>query len=99
MKLSEEELLNVYPQSGTFVSKIDLEHVEEARFVREQIETSIVRLVCEHIPDENIFKLEANITMQKLSGGGHEKAGRLHCARRLEFGHGERRWLREGYFV
>lgn len=66
LKLSEEELLDVYPQSGTFVSKIDLEHVEEARFVREQIETGIVRLACAQFPEEHVFQLETNVTMQTL---------------------------------
>ncbi|MDI5789905.1 hypothetical protein PO124_20485 [Bacillus licheniformis] len=35
MQLSKEGLLEVYPQKGTRVSLIDLDLVEEARFMRE----------------------------------------------------------------
>lgn len=66
LKLSQEELLEVYPQSGTFVSRIDLKHVEESRFVRENIEKAIVRLACENFSDDDAIQLETNITMQEL---------------------------------
>lgn len=65
-KLAQEELLEIYPQRGTFVSRINLEQVEEARFMRENIERGIVRLACEHYPDDYFIQLETNIAMQKL---------------------------------
>lgn len=68
LKLSEEELLEIYPQRGTTVSLIDLDHVEEARFVRENIERAIVRVACENFSEEYLFQLETNITMQELCG-------------------------------
>ena len=34
LRLSEDELLNVLPQRGTLVTLIDLEHVDEARFLQ-----------------------------------------------------------------
>jgi len=66
LKLAQEELLEIFPQRGTFVSKISLEQVEEARFVRENIEKGIVRLACEHLSEDYLVQLETNITMQKL---------------------------------
>ena len=42
-KLSEEGLVQIYPQSGTFVSPIDLEHVFEGQIVRDALETAMVR--------------------------------------------------------
>lgn len=68
-KLAQEELIGIYPQSGTVVSKIDLGHVEEARFVRENIERAIVRTACSDFGDEQLFGLETNIAMQELCLG------------------------------
>lgn len=65
MKLAQEELLDIIPQSGTVVSKINLEHVEEGRFIREKIEKEIVTLVCSNFPEDNRFKLESNLAMQR----------------------------------
>ncbi|MCM3689706.1 GntR family transcriptional regulator [Neobacillus niacini] len=66
LKLEQEELLEIYPQRGTFVSRINLDQVEEARFMRENIERGIVRLACEQFPEDYFIQLETNITMQKL---------------------------------
>lgn len=66
MKLRDEELLDIFPQSGTFVSKIDLNHAEEARFVRELVESAIAAKACEYLDEDAIFNLKSNIMMQKL---------------------------------
>ena len=47
IKLSDDGLLEVRPQRGTFVRRISLQAVKDARFVREAIEADIVRLVAE----------------------------------------------------
>lgn len=65
LKLAQEELLTIIPQSGTFVSLINIELAEEARFVREVIETKIVGLCCENILDESLIRLEINLKMQE----------------------------------
>lgn len=67
VQLSQEELIDIYPQKGTFISLINLEHVEEARFVREQLERAVVRLACDMLIEEDIFQLETNLKMQELS--------------------------------
>lgn len=66
VKLSQEELLEVYPQKGTFVSLIDLDHVEEARFIREHLEKATVRLACERFSSDHLLQLESNLAMQQL---------------------------------
>ncbi|SDZ60499.1 DNA-binding transcriptional regulator, GntR family [Evansella caseinilytica] len=66
LQLAQEELLEIIPQSGTIVSNIDLELVEEARFVRERIETAVAREVCGCISEESVFQLEMNLSMQEL---------------------------------
>ncbi|HBU82990.1 MULTISPECIES: GntR family transcriptional regulator [Paenibacillus] len=69
MKLAEEELLDIIPQSGTIVSHINLEHVEEGRFMREKMEKEIVTLACAAFPEEFRFRLETNIAMQEVCIG------------------------------
>ncbi|MBS4209340.1 GntR family transcriptional regulator [Bacillus sp. FJAT-50079] len=69
MKLAQEELLDIIPQSGTIVSRINLEHVEEGRFIREKLEREIVTLACAHFPEEYLFRLETNIALQELCIG------------------------------
>lgn len=66
VKLSQEGLLEIYPQRGTFVSLIDLYHVEEARFIREHLERAAVRVACENLTKDHILKLEGNLLMQEL---------------------------------
>lgn len=66
MKLRDEELLDIFPQSGTFVSKIDLNHADEARFMRELVESAIAAKACECLDEESIFNLKSNIMMQNL---------------------------------
>ncbi|SDE76306.1 DNA-binding transcriptional regulator, GntR family [Salipiger thiooxidans] len=43
IKLAEEGLLEIRPQRGSFVRKISLEAVMDARFVREAVEADIVK--------------------------------------------------------
>ncbi|MBM7553304.1 GntR family transcriptional regulator [Thalassobacillus pellis] len=65
-RLAQEELLVIYPQRGTEVSKIDLDHVEEARFLRENTERGIVKEACLEFSEEYLFQLEMNLNMQEL---------------------------------
>lgn len=55
LRLSREGLLNVFPQRGTFVSLIDLNLVEEARFMREHLERAVIRLACETFPQDKLI--------------------------------------------
>jgi GntR family transcriptional regulator, rspAB operon transcriptional repressor len=41
--LAQEGLINVQPQSGSFVAAIDIDRVKEAQFVREHLECGIIR--------------------------------------------------------
>lgn len=66
LKLSQEDLLEVIPQSGTIVSRIDLDLVEEGRFVREQIEKAVAKEACIKFDNDQLFRLEMNVTMQEL---------------------------------
>ncbi|MDQ0338612.1 DNA-binding GntR family transcriptional regulator [Caldalkalibacillus uzonensis] len=65
LKLSQEKLIEVYPQRGSFVSLIDPEHVEEARFMRKHLEIATVKLAAESFPDEYLLQLKNNVEAQK----------------------------------
>jgi GntR family transcriptional regulator, rspAB operon transcriptional repressor len=41
IRLADEGLIDIYPQAGTFVSRIDLAAVREAQFVRQTLETAV----------------------------------------------------------
>lgn len=65
IKLSREGLLYILPQRGTYISYIDLNNVEETRFIRKSLENSIMKLATEDFPQEIITKLEENIKVQR----------------------------------
>jgi DNA-binding GntR family transcriptional regulator len=66
LKLSQEGLLEVFPQKGTVVSLIDLDLVEEARFMREHMEKEIIKLACVDFPNEEIQCLKENLKKQQI---------------------------------
>nr|WP_295834443.1 GntR family transcriptional regulator [uncultured Azospirillum sp.] len=64
IKLSESGLLTIRPQRGTFVVKISVKQVLDARFVREAVETAVVRKACETITPAGIAELRDNLKAQ-----------------------------------
>lgn len=67
VRLVEEKLIEVFPQKGSFVSKIDLNMVEEAIFVRETCEIRILQIACKSSDNQELIKkLEKNIEYQKI---------------------------------
>lgn len=66
IQLSQEYLLDILPQKGTYVSLIDVENVQESKFLRETLEKAIIELACKEFPSEKIFELQSVITLQEL---------------------------------
>jgi GntR family transcriptional regulator, rspAB operon transcriptional repressor len=65
IRLFQDNLIEIYPQKGTYVSKINLNYVEEGWFARITFEKAIIKLVCEHFVNEGLIKsLEENLHMQ-----------------------------------
>lgn len=65
VRLEQEKLLEVYPQKGSFVSLIDQDYVEEARFIREHLERAIVKEACKDFYPECLAEMEKNYELQK----------------------------------
>jgi DNA-binding GntR family transcriptional regulator len=66
IKLAQEELVEIYPQRGTYISLIDLDIVEEANFLRVTLEKVIVKLACQTMTDKYIMALEENLKLQEF---------------------------------
>lgn len=70
IKLANEGLLDIRAQRGSFVAKISLSAVMDARFVREAVEADIVKLLAQ-TPDPSLIRdLRRQITHQKDLIGG-----------------------------
>ena len=67
VRLSEEKLIDVFPQKGSFVSKIDLNLVDEALFLRDLCEKKLLKMACEDkLPTPLMKLLEKNLAYQKI---------------------------------
>lgn len=65
IRLAGEKLVEVRPQRGTFVCKIDANDVEISRFVREAVEADIVRLAAEHADTATVAELKRQVALQE----------------------------------
>jgi DNA-binding GntR family transcriptional regulator len=77
-KLREENLVVVMPQVGTYISKIRLQLVEEASFMRFYLEQEILKQSCESFPLKNLLELKKNIALQKALIGHNEMEREFH---------------------
>lgn len=64
IKLSKEGLVDILPQRGTVVSKIDLDRAEEERFIRENLELAVFDTNIEGFSKEICMQLKKNIKEQ-----------------------------------
>ncbi|WP_270169030.1 GntR family transcriptional regulator [Paenibacillus sp. SYP-B4298] len=83
VRLAQEGLLDIYPQRGTFVSLIDTTLVEEARFMREQLERAVIKLACDSFPEQQLAQLESNLAEQKASIEQHDYKGMFELDERF----------------
>ncbi len=67
IKLEKEGLVDILPQKGTIVSRIDLKRVCEERFLRESLEENAIRLFMQDYKESDIAMLKHCIEQQKQS--------------------------------
>ncbi len=65
LRLAEQGLVSIVPQSGSFVTEIELDRVAEAQFVREHLECAMIREVAAHIDAAGVQSLRANLAGQR----------------------------------
>jgi len=66
MELSKNKIIEIYPQRGSRIALIDLELVNEARFLRLVLERAIVEQACEMATAKDIMHLEENLRVQEF---------------------------------
>ncbi len=71
IKLAEERLVIIQPQRGTFVVKISVADVLDARFVREAIEVAVAQEAATSAPPTAIKELRHLIEQQTAVAHGH----------------------------
>lgn len=67
IKLAEAGLVQVLPQRGTYVMKISAKRVADGRFIREAVETAVVRRAALVATDKDLALLEHNLERQQLA--------------------------------
>jgi GntR family transcriptional regulator, rspAB operon transcriptional repressor len=67
IKLSEESLVEIRPQRGTYVSQINVAAVMSARFVREAVEADIVRILAARPKEGFLRELDDLILRQRAT--------------------------------
>ena len=65
-ELSKSHLVEIYPQRGCVISKINFDTVEETAFLRRSLEKAIVEELCDTINEDGILKLENIIELQEF---------------------------------
>ncbi len=65
LKLADEGLIEIFPQSGTFVSRIPLDALPEAITIRRVLEEATVRYAAERATRSQIARLRACLEVQR----------------------------------
>ena len=66
IKLKAEKLIEVKPQAGTYVSLIDWNLIEEAIFIRYNLEKEALKEACENFSEDILMEMEKCLFAQKL---------------------------------
>ena len=63
---SESEIIEIYPQRGSYVALIDSTFVEEARFLRKTLDIAVIEEACDLATQADIDRLEENVALQEF---------------------------------
>ena len=74
-RLAAEGLVDVVPQSGTFVARFSMAEIRESAFLREALELAAVERVAATITEDQLVPLRRNLCMQGLLVADHDYAG------------------------
>lgn len=66
IKLKSEKLIEVKPQAGTYVSLIDWNLIEEAIFIRYNLEREALKEACQNFSEDILMEMEKCLFAQKL---------------------------------
>ena len=71
-RLADERLVTVEPQKGTYVTRIRMNDVAEAAFVREALEVATVRRIAPTIDDETLDRLNLIVDYQSSAASAND---------------------------
>jgi DNA-binding GntR family transcriptional regulator len=86
IRLAEDGLVDVFPQSGTFVSRVPVDAIPEAVLIRQALEDMAVRRTAEIATPIDMARLDVLLTQQRLmaeltdTGAFHEADEGFHEA-------------------
>ena len=72
-QLESEGLVRIFPQSRTLVTRLVLDEIREAHFLRIAVETEVVRHLAEKCPPEILKRLKTIVTMQEALADNREE--------------------------
>ncbi|THD63979.1 MAG: GntR family transcriptional regulator [Bradyrhizobium sp.] len=73
LKLSDEGLLEIFPQSGIFVSRIPMAALPEAIIVRKALEETTARLAAERASSSQIMALHSILERQREANAAEDR--------------------------
>ena len=71
--LSHLGLVEILPQRGSYISKIDYDLVEESRFMRLVLEIAVAKQACAGISQEHLDALRMNLEQYRLVQDNHDR--------------------------
>ncbi len=72
IKLAEAGLVQVLPQRGTFVMKISAKRVADGRFIREALESAVIRRAASVVTEQDLALLAHNLRRQELAAKSNQ---------------------------
>ncbi|NGZ76875.1 GntR family transcriptional regulator [Saccharibacillus alkalitolerans] len=78
-RLKEEYLVDVIPQVGTYISKIDAQLIEEAAFMRFTLEKEVLPLACKEVSPESLTEIRQNVERQESLRTRRGEAAAFHA--------------------
>jgi GntR family transcriptional regulator, rspAB operon transcriptional repressor len=73
LKLSDEGLLEIFPQSGIFVSRIPIAALPEAIIIRKALEVTTAQLAAEHATSSQIMVLHSILERQREANTARDR--------------------------
>ena len=97
MRLSFDNLVEIFPQRGTFVTKIRRQDVHEDHFVRDALETATITYAVEHLTSKDKDNLRKILDNQQICVDSNESEKLYQLDQKLhkylaQVGHSEKVW-------
>lgn len=62
----ESDIIEIFPQKGMCIAKIDTDVIQQVRFLRMTLEKAVVELACSVAQEEDFISLDENLKLQEF---------------------------------